>query len=38
VLALVEQAHHECYIANSLNSTIRITPTVRTVPEREDGS
>jgi organic hydroperoxide reductase OsmC/OhrA len=29
VLALVEQAHEECYIANSLNSTITITPTVR---------
>jgi organic hydroperoxide reductase OsmC/OhrA len=38
VLALVEQAHHECYIANSLNSTITINPTVRTVPGREDGS
>ena len=32
VLALVEQAHQECYIANSLNSTITITATVRTVP------
>ncbi|WP_305782357.1 OsmC family protein [Symbioplanes lichenis] len=28
VLELVEQAHEECYIANSLNSTITITPTV----------
>jgi organic hydroperoxide reductase OsmC/OhrA len=33
VLALVEQAHQECYIANSLNSTITISATVRTVPE-----
>jgi organic hydroperoxide reductase OsmC/OhrA len=29
VLALVEQAHEECYIANSLTATIRITATVR---------
>ena len=28
VLRLVEQAHHECYIANSLNSTISIAATV----------
>jgi organic hydroperoxide reductase OsmC/OhrA len=27
---LVEQAHAECYIANSLNSTVTITPTVLT--------
>jgi organic hydroperoxide reductase OsmC/OhrA len=30
VLTLIDQAHEECYIANSLNSTITITPTVRT--------
>jgi organic hydroperoxide reductase OsmC/OhrA len=34
VLALVEQAHEECYIANSLNSTVRITATVRTAVSR----
>jgi organic hydroperoxide reductase OsmC/OhrA len=28
VLELVEQAHAECYIANSLNSTVTIKPTV----------
>jgi organic hydroperoxide reductase OsmC/OhrA len=30
VLALVEQAHEECYIANSLNSTVTIAPKVVT--------
>ncbi|MDE1887768.1 MAG: OsmC family protein, partial [Gammaproteobacteria bacterium] len=25
---LVEQAHHACFIANSLNSTIEITPDI----------
>jgi organic hydroperoxide reductase OsmC/OhrA len=29
-LALVDQAHEECYIANSLNSKVTIRPTVRT--------
>ncbi|GAA2540489.1 OsmC family protein [Winogradskya consettensis] len=28
VRELVEQGHDECYIANSLNSTITITPTI----------
>ncbi|PXW32413.1 UNVERIFIED_CONTAM: OsmC-like protein [Williamsia faeni] len=28
VLALVEQAHHECYIANSLNSVVTVTATI----------
>jgi organic hydroperoxide reductase OsmC/OhrA len=30
VLALVDQAHEECYIANSLNSTITIKPVLST--------
>lgn len=28
VLALVEQAHRECYIANSLNSNVTVTATI----------
>ncbi|MFI7547509.1 OsmC family protein [Actinoplanes sp. NPDC049599] len=30
VLTLVGQAHEECYIANSLNSTVTLKPTIRT--------
>jgi organic hydroperoxide reductase OsmC/OhrA len=33
VLELVEQAHTECYIANSLNSTVTIKATVLSRPE-----
>lgn len=29
---LISLAHDECYIANSLNSTITIKPTIRTTP------
>lgn len=36
VLDLVGQAHRECYIANSLTSTVTITPTVRTAAGRPD--
>lgn len=28
VQALVDQAHHECYVANSLNSTVTVTATI----------
>jgi len=28
VLSLVEQAHHGCYIANSLNTEVRVTATI----------
>ena len=34
VLALVEQAHEECYIANSLTSTVTISATVRAAVSR----
>jgi organic hydroperoxide reductase OsmC/OhrA len=30
VVALVEQAHHECYVANSLNTVVTVTATVHT--------
>ncbi|RZU60962.1 OsmC family protein [Zhihengliuella halotolerans] len=29
---LVVQAHHTCYIANSLRSEVRVTPTIHVVP------
>lgn len=31
VRRLVDEAHHQCYIANSLNSDVRVTPTVEVV-------
>jgi organic hydroperoxide reductase OsmC/OhrA len=37
VLGLVEQAHQECYIANSLTSTVTISPVVRTVSRPGPG-
>jgi len=36
VHALIEQAHRECYIANSLTSTVTITATVRTAVSRPE--
>jgi len=32
VAQLVEKAHHQCFVANSLNTDVRVEPTVEVVP------